>query len=58
MSDVSFLPPFISTRTHARVLGWLLIVTAAVSWTAVGADWALLHLADEVRSGYEVTRTA
>jgi hypothetical protein len=56
MSDVSFLPPFISTRTHTKVLGGLLIVTAAVSWTAVGVDWALLHLADEIGAGYEVSR--
>ena len=56
MHEVSFLPPFISTRSQVKVLGWLLIVTAGVSWTAVGVDWALLHLADEVRAGFEVTR--
>ena len=27
MSEVSFLPPFISTRTHVKVLGCLLIAT-------------------------------
>ncbi len=56
MSEVSFLPPFISARTHMKVLGCLLMLTAAVCWTAVGVDWALLHLADEVRAGHEVTR--
>ena len=56
MNRVSFLPPYISLEPLAAVLGVLLILTAAASWTSVGVDWALLDLAGEVRSGAEVTR--
>ena len=56
MSNVSFLPPFISTRPHTKALCAFLVVTAAVSWTAVGVDWALLHLGDSIREGYQVSR--
>ena len=56
MSEVSFLPPFISARGMLKPLCVLLVITAAVSWTSVGVDWALLSLADEVRSGLEVSR--
>ena len=35
--EISFLPPFLSTRVSVLMLGWLFLLTAAVSWLAVGA---------------------
>ena len=40
----SLLPPYIPTRGTVRALGALFIVSAAVSWIAVGYDFAELRL--------------
>ena len=56
MTQVSFLPPFISAQRIAKVLGALLIVTAAISWFSVGVDYALLSLAGDIRTGAEISR--
>jgi hypothetical protein len=50
----SLLPPFISTRGTTRVLGAVFLFTAAVSWVAVGYDFAELRLAEVVRSGASI----
>ncbi len=52
--SISFVDPYISTSTSVHVLGGLLFLTAAVSWTAVGVDFAQLRLAGEVGSGSEI----
>jgi hypothetical protein len=42
---VSFLDPYIPTRTGVHVLGGMFFLTAAISWMAVGVDWAQLRAA-------------
>lgn len=41
----SLLPPYVPTRRSVRVLGALFVVSAAVSWIAVGYDFSALRLA-------------
>jgi hypothetical protein len=41
----SMLPPFVPTRRSVRVLGVLFVLSAAVSWIAVGFDYSALRLA-------------
>jgi len=55
--EVSFLPPFLSTRVSVLVLGWLFLLTAAVSWLAVGVDYAQLQLAAQLAGEGGVERS-
>ncbi|MDH5306377.1 MAG: DUF4328 domain-containing protein [Myxococcales bacterium] len=48
------LPAYISTREAAQVLGVLFLFTAAVSWLAVGFDYAALRLTSAVVAGAAV----
>jgi hypothetical protein len=41
----SLLPPYVPTRRSVRVLGAMFVVSAAVSWVAVGYDFSELRLA-------------
>ena len=41
----SLLPPYVPTRRSVRVLGVLFVLSAAVSWIAVGYDFSELRLA-------------
>jgi hypothetical protein len=41
----SLLPPYVPTRRSVRALGALFVLSAAVSWVAVGYDFAELRLA-------------
>jgi hypothetical protein len=41
----SLLPPFVPTRRSVRVLGAMFVACAAISWIAVGYDFAELRLA-------------
>lgn len=41
----SLLPPYVPTRRSVRVLGALFVLSAAVSWIAVGYDFSELRLA-------------
>ena len=55
MNDhVSMLPPFVSTRTSVHVLAGLFFVTAAISWTAVGVEFAEMQLFGALVAGEEV----
>jgi hypothetical protein len=57
----SLLPPFVPTRRSVRVLGALFIVSAAISWIAVGFDYSQVRLAIIAPEGQtisEQTRTA
>jgi hypothetical protein len=47
----SLLPPYIPTRRSVRILGVLFVVSAAVSWIAVGFDFSALRL---TTSGHKV----
>jgi hypothetical protein len=47
----SLLPPYIPTKSTVRALGVLFILSAAVSWVAVGYDFAELRLST---SGHKV----
>jgi hypothetical protein len=47
----SLLPPYVPTRRSVRVLGALFVLSAAVSWVAVGYDFSALRLAT---SGHRV----
>jgi hypothetical protein len=58
----SLLPPFVPTRRSVRWLGALFVLSAAVSWVAVGYDFAELRLATagrkvvpEIRLAHSVT---
>lgn len=55
--EISFLPPFLSTRISVLMLGWLFLLTAAVSWLAVGVDFAQLRLASRLANEGDVERT-
>ncbi|NRA08671.1 MAG: DUF4328 domain-containing protein [Myxococcales bacterium] len=55
--EVSFLPPFLSTRFAVRLLGGMFLLTAAVSWLAVGVDFAQLQLAAQLAKEGEIDRT-
>jgi hypothetical protein len=58
----SLLPPFVPTRRSARVVGALFMVSAAVSWVAVGYDFSEIRLAllaaPATRSIHVATRVA
>jgi len=41
----SLLPPYVPTRRSVRALGILFVLSAAVSWIAVGYDFSVLRLA-------------
>ena len=55
--EISFLPPFLSTRFSVLMLGWMFLLTAALSWLAVGIDYAQLKLATRLAAGVEVERS-
>jgi hypothetical protein len=50
----SLLPPYIPTRGISRLLCIVFLFTAAVSWIAVGYDFAEIRLAEVVRSGASI----
>lgn len=54
--EINFLPPFLSTRVSVLLLGWMFLLTAAISWLAVGVDYAQLQLAAQLATGGEVER--
>ena len=49
--EVSFLPPYISTRASVQVLSGFFFLSAAICWTAVGVDWAQIQVAGQLRAG-------
>jgi hypothetical protein len=51
----SLLPPFVPTRRSVRVLGALFILSAAISWIAVGYDYSQLRLATIVPDGQTIS---
>jgi hypothetical protein len=51
---LSLLPPFIPTRGTAQLLGGLFLFTAAVSWMAVGYDFAEVRLVSTLSAGTSV----
>jgi hypothetical protein len=54
--DTSLLPPFVPTRRAVRGLGALFVLSAAISWVAVGYDFAELRLVSlDLRSGEEIS---
>jgi len=60
----SLLPPYVPTRKSVRWLGALFVLSAAISWVAVGYDFSALRLATsghkvvpEVRLAHNVTGT-
>ena len=53
-AQMSLLPPFIPTRGSAQVLGALFLFTAAVSWIAVGYDFAEVRLVTTMSTGASV----
>ncbi|MGH0030869.1 MAG: DUF4328 domain-containing protein [Myxococcota bacterium] len=57
----SLLPPFVPTRRSVRALGVLFMISAAISWTAVGYDFSEIRLGlvgDEGTAVQAVTRLA
>lgn len=50
----SLLPPYIPTRGTTQLLCVVFLFTAAVSWVAVGYDFAEIRLAEVVRSGASI----
>jgi hypothetical protein len=57
----SLLPPFVPTRRSARLVGALFMVSAAISWVAVGYDFSEIRLAlldPAARSVHMATRVA
>ena len=50
----SLLPPFVPTRRSARVVGALFMVSAAISWVAVGYDFSEIRLALTETAGRSV----
>lgn len=55
----SMLPPFVTTRRAVRGLGALFIVSAAISWIAVGYDFSELRLISlDLRDDESVTQVA
>ncbi len=57
----SLLPPFVPTRRSVRALGVMFVLSAAISWIAVGYDFSQVRLAMIVPDGQtlsEQTRTA
>ncbi len=44
----SFLPPFVPTRRSVRLVGILFMLSAAISWVAVGYDFSEIRLGPEV----------
>ena len=50
----SLLPPYIPTRGTTQLLCVVFLFTAAVSWVAVGYDFAEIRLAQVVRSGASI----
>ncbi|HEY5657829.1 MAG TPA: DUF4328 domain-containing protein [Myxococcota bacterium] len=53
-AQMSLLPPFIPTRGSAQVLGGLFLFTAAISWIAVGYDFAEVRLVSALSAGAPV----
>ena len=53
-AQMSLLPPFIPTRSTAQLLGGLFLFTAAVSWIAVGYDFAEVRLVSTLSAGTSV----
>jgi hypothetical protein len=56
-AQMSLLPPFIPTRGSVQLLGGLLLFTAAVSWIAVGYDFAEVRLLSTLSAGASVETT-
>ena len=57
----SLLPPFVPTRRSVRALGVMFVLSAAISWIAVGYDFSQVRLTMIVPEGQtlsEQTRTA
>lgn len=44
-ADISMLPPFVPTRRSVRYLGLLFMISAGISWVAVGYDFSEIRLA-------------
>jgi len=54
--DTSMLPPFVPTRRSVRFLGALFVLSAAISWIAVGYDFSELRLVTlDLRNGEEIS---
>ena len=54
----SLLPPFVPTRRSVRALGALFMVSAAISWVAVGYDFSEIRLAVSQAEAHAATRLA
>jgi len=52
--QLGMLPCYISTREASQVLAVLFLFTAAVSWLAVGYDFAEIRLSSSVFAGIAV----
>ena len=54
----SLLPPYVPTRRSVRWLGGLFVLSAAVSWVAVGYDFSELRLATSGKKAVPEIRLA